>query len=125
MSASYRYIKNPLTNQRTVDQFDLAAQWPLKDLSDSLKNWYGVGRYNYSLRDGRLLEGILGVEYNADCWALRLVAQRVGALSGHANTSFFVQFELNDFTSVGTSPMELLRRCVPGYGKTNEWSPQF
>ncbi len=123
MSASYRYVKNPLTNQRTVDQFDLSAQWPLKAISDSFKNWYGVGRYNYSLRDGRLLEGILGVEYNADCWALRFVAQRVGALSGAANTSFFVQFELNDFTSVGTSPMELLRRSVPGYGKTNEWSP--
>lgn len=121
MSASYRYVKNPQTGKSTVDQIDWATQWPLKEVNRHLKNWYGVARYNYSLRDQRLLEAIVGVEYNAGCWALRLVGQRLAAISGSANTAFFVQLELNDFASIGSSPMQLLRRGVPGYGKTNEW----
>ncbi len=122
MSLSYRYVKNPATQKLAVDQLDWSAQWPLKAVHKNLKNWVGVARYNYSLRDLRVLEAILGLEYNAGCWAMRLVGQRLSAISGSANTSIFFQLELNDFASLGSSPMQLLRRSVPGYGKTNEWA---
>lgn len=114
LSASYRYTRDPLTKQGTVDQIDIAGQWPIS------AKWYAVGRYNYSLRDAQLLEAIAGVEYNAGCWALRVVGQRLEALSGTPNTSVFVQLELNDFASIGSNPLGLLRRSIPGYGKTNE-----
>ena len=39
--------------------------------------WSAVGRYNWSIRDERLLEAIAGIEYNAGCWAMRFVAQRL------------------------------------------------
>lgn len=114
LSASYRYTSDPLTQKSTVSQIDIAGQWPIS------AQWYAVGRYNYSLRDKQLLEAIAGVEYNAGCWATRFVAQRLEALAGVPNTAFFVQLELTDFGSVGASPIGLLRRSIPGYGKTNE-----
>jgi lipopolysaccharide assembly outer membrane protein LptD (OstA) len=116
ISASYRYTRDPLSLLPQVDQIDIAAQWPLS------ARWYGVGRYNYSLRDNQPLEVIAGLEYNAGCWALRSVIQRLSAVSSttEPNTSFFVQLELNDLGSIGSNPIGLLRRTIPGYGKINE-----
>jgi len=114
LSASYRYTRDPLTNAAVVDQVDFAGQWPLAP------QWYAVGRYNYSMRDHKMLETIGGLEYNAGCWAMRGVVQRLAATSGSPNTSFFLQLELQDFTSIGSNPLGLLRRSIPGYGKTNE-----
>jgi LPS-assembly protein len=114
LSASYRYTRDPLTSASTVDQVDIAGQWPIS------AKWYAVGRYNYSLRDQRVLESIAGVEYNAGCWALRIVGQHLAAIAGAPNDTLFLQLELNDFGSVGTNPIGLLRRSVPGYGKINE-----
>jgi len=117
LSGSYRFTRDPLNDQKAqVKQIDLTAQWPIS------RNWYAVGRYNYSLRDSQLLEAIGGIEYNAGCWSVRVVAQRLAALSGSPNTSFFLQLELNDFASVGSNPISLLRRSISGYGKTNELS---
>ncbi len=114
LSASYRYTRDPLTGNSTVDQVDFAGQWPLSS------RWYAVGRYNYSLRDSKALEVIAGVEYNASCWSVRLVGQRLAAISGAPNETLFLQLELNDFGSIGSNPIGLLRRSVPGYGKINE-----
>ena len=116
LSASYRYTRDPLTLLPAVDQVDFAAQWPLSS------RWYAVGRYNYSLRDSQPLETIAGLEYNAGCWAVRVVAQRLEAVSTVAdpNTSVFFQLELNDLGSIGSNPISLLRRTIPGYGKINE-----
>jgi LPS-assembly protein len=114
LSASYRHTRDPLKMTSTVDQIDIAGQWPLS------AQWYGIGRYNYSLRDSRVLETIAGVEYNAGCWAVRVVGQRLAAISGSPNDTLFFQLELNDFGSIGTNPIGLLRRSIPGYGKINE-----
>lgn len=114
LSASYRYTRDPLTDKSVVDQVDFAGQWPLAP------KWYAVGRYNYSLRDNQMLEAIGGFEYNAGCWSVRAVAQRLAAVSGTPNTSLFLQLELQDFASIGSNPLGLLRRSIPGYGKTNE-----
>ena len=114
LSASYRYTRDPLTTLSTVDQIDIAGQWPLTS------KFYAVGRYNYSMRDKQALESIAGLEYNAGCWAVRLVGQRLAAISGKPNDTLFFQLELNDFGSIGSNPIGLLRRSIPGYGKINE-----
>jgi LPS-assembly protein len=113
LSASYRFTRDPLSDIPQVKQFDIAGQWPLT-AQLSL-----VGRYNYSIKDKQLLEGIAGFEYNAGCWALRVVGQRLEALD-EPTTSVFVQLELTDFASVGSNPLQVLRRSIPGYGKFNE-----
>ena len=114
LSASYRYAYDSTTLKSTVDQIDLAGQWPIA------ANWYAVGRYNWSLKDQQLLEAIGGFEYNAGCWAVRAVVQRLEAVSGTPSTNFFLQLELNDFASIGSNPIGMLRRVIPGYGKSNE-----
>ena len=39
---------------------------------------------------------------------------------GAANTYVFVQLELNGFSSIGSKPVELLKRNIPGYGQINQ-----
>ncbi len=113
LSAGYRYTRDAL-GVAQVEQIDLAGQWPIAP------RWYAVGRFNYSIRDKQALETIGGLEYNAGCWAARFVVQRLEAIAGSPNTSFYFQLELNDFASIGSNPIGLLRRTIPGYGKTNE-----
>lgn len=108
VNASYRYQRDVLRD------VDLSAQWPL------LPRWYGVGRYNYSLRERRLVEAIAGLEYDGGCWVLRGVLQRFATATQEANTSFFLQLELNGFSSIGSNPQEVLRRNIPGYGRINQ-----
>ena len=108
LNLGYRFTRN------TLRQFDVSTQWPL------FSRWYAVGRWNYSLQDSRVLETIGGLEYNQDCWMLRLVAQRFATATQQTNTGFFVQLELNDFVKVGSDPLSLLKQSVPGYTKLND-----
>jgi LPS-assembly protein len=103
LSFAYRYKINE------IEQVDFAAQWPIA------ARWYGVGRANYSTLEGRWIEVLAGVEYRDDCWAMRVVAQRFATIAQTATTSFFVQLQLNGVASIGSSPVEQLRRNIPGY----------
>ncbi|MCL2076620.1 MAG: LPS-assembly protein LptD [Betaproteobacteria bacterium] len=117
ISASYRYnrgVHASVGATEPLKQIDIAGQWRLAN------RWYAVGRYNYSFDTSRLIEGIAGVEYHAGCWAARFVVQRLETTAGSPNTSIFFQLELNDFAQIGSNPIQLLRRSVPGYTKVNE-----
>ncbi len=117
VGAGYRYVRELIDasgNVSQINQIDLAAQWPLWG------NWTGAARWNYSYFDNRLLEGIVALEYNADCWVLRLAAHRLATTTQTATNSFFVQLELGGFSRIGTNPLDLLRRNVPGYQKAGE-----
>lgn len=107
LSASYRYYRDILRD------LDLTAQWPLGS------GWYGVGRYNYSVKDKRVTQAIGGLEYDGGCWAFRVVGQQLATINQRSNTAIFLQLELNGLTSVGSSPLDLLRRNIPGYGIIN------
>ena len=107
-SASYRYQRD------FIEQLDFAGQWNFGG------GWHGVGRYNYSLRDGRLVESLAGVEYDGDCWVGRVVLQRFATASQRASTGIFFQLELNGLSRLGSNPLEILRRNIPGYTKLNE-----
>ncbi len=115
--ASYRYTRqlvNPTGEGSEIQQIDLAAQWPVN------AQWTLLGRYNYSIVDRKVLEAVAGVEYNGDCWILRAVLHRLATTVDQTNTSFFIQLELNGLARVGTSPLDLLRRSVPGYVSAND-----
>jgi len=112
LSGSWRYTRqyqDPELGLTELKQFDIAAQWPL-----SLR-WSTVGRLNYSLVDSKILEAIAGVEYNADCWVIRAAIHRLATTTKQTNTSFFLQLELGGLGRIGPSPLEVLRRSVPGY----------
>ena len=57
----------------------------------------------------------MGFEYNAGCWIVRTVVQRFITSTGDQNRVFFIQLELDGFSRLGSNPLEVLRRNVPGY----------
>ena len=114
INAGYRYNRDDLVPANRLRQIDVSAQWPLTG------GWYGVGRYNYSLDERRIIETVGGLEYNGGCWITRVVLQRLATASGNSSTSFYIQLELNGFSSLGSNPMDLLKRSIPGYGRINQ-----
>ncbi|HEX9395214.1 MAG TPA: LPS-assembly protein LptD [Burkholderiales bacterium] len=111
---TYRY------NRALLKQIDLSTQWPVAP------GWYAVGRYNYSLLDGRLVEGLAGFEYNAGCWSFRTVWQRVQAATNVASSALYVQLELRGVGQLGTDEtVQLLKRNVPGYSLTTPSDPML
>lgn len=106
LNIGYRYTEDRL------EQINLSSQWPLGN------GWYGLGRWNYSLRETRPIEGLAGIEYNAGCWQARTVLQRVSTATASANYAFFIQLELGGLASIGSNPLTLLNRGIPGYTST-------
>ncbi|MBA2690557.1 MAG: LPS-assembly protein LptD [Burkholderiales bacterium] len=108
LNLGYRFTRDSLR------QVDVSTQWPIA------ANWQGLARVNYSLQDKRVLEGLVGLEYNRDCWALRLVAHRFPIAEQRTTTSFFIQLELKGLSAIGLNPLETLKQNIPGYTKNSE-----
>jgi LPS-assembly protein len=108
VNMGYRFI------DQTTEQVDLSAQWPLA------RRWYGLFRYNYSLKDDKLVEGLAGFEYNGGCWALRGVLQRLATKENQSTDALFFQLELNGMGRIGSNPLDVLKHSVPGYRPSNE-----
>ncbi|MFC6519135.1 LPS-assembly protein LptD [Undibacterium arcticum] len=71
LNAEYRYLRDTLDIfGQSLDQVNLSGQWPLS------QRWYGVGRISYAIPEHKTAESLFGLEYNADCWVFRVVAQR-------------------------------------------------
>ena len=117
INATWRYTRqllDPVGGITQIKQIDLSAEWPVTEHLTLL------GRWNYSLTDKKTLEAVAGIEYNGYCWVLRIVGQRLTTTTQQTSTGIFLQLELNGLARVGTSPLELLRRSVPGYVPTND-----
>lgn len=134
---AYRYTRD------ASEQVDLGWQWPLagpvpstaqvrdQAVADPMNltgrrpingsacggTWYSVGRMSYSMRDSRLTDALLGVEYDAGCWVGRIVAERVSVGRDQASTRLMFQLELTGMSriSLGTNPLRTLKDNIPGY----------
>ncbi|AOB33451.1 LPS biosynthesis protein [Bordetella sp. H567] len=136
VSLSYRYQRDPPTvstgaQQSYVqgqNQISMAFQWPFT------QRIYGVGRVDYSLHTGpitdsngvptqdsrRITQAIAGLEYKGDCcWTGRVVFQRYAVAADEVNTAVFFQLELTGLGALGTDPLKLMRRSIPGYESVN------
>ena len=122
LNAAYRYNND---STAPIDQIDLSGQWPFSG------RWSAVGRLNYSFKDdgaassnssqgGRMIQSVAGLEYNGGCWVVRGVIQQLALTRDNTSTSFFLQLELNDFSSVGSNPLKLLQRNIQGYSLINQ-----
>jgi LPS-assembly protein len=127
LNAAYRL------NRGISEQVDLGWQWPLSDLvgrrnsaAESVwtrtagqglgpDRWFTVGRMNFSLAEGRLVESLMGLEYDAGCWIGRIVFERNQRSISTANTRLFFQLELIGLARVGASPLLALRNNIPRY----------
>ena len=109
LNLGYRYLRDSFKN------IELSSQWPI------FQRWYGVGRISYSVQDKKILESLVGLEYNADCWVFRTGAQRFVTTSTKASTQIFFQLELNGLSHLGVgSPLEAMKSSIPGYQRLNE-----
>jgi len=103
LNLSYRFTKDNL------EQVNLSSQWPIGH------SYYGLARMNYSLRENKMIEGLAGIEYDAGCWQSRFVVQRVQTATADANYAMFFQLELGGMASIGSNPLQLINRNIPGY----------
>ena len=76
---------------------------------------YSVGRVNYSTRDSRLTDSIVGLEYDAGCWIGRVVVERLSTGRSEATTRLLLQLELVGLSRIGSNPLRVLKDNVPGY----------
>ena len=123
VSATYRMARG------LSEQLEVGWQWPVWSSqpassradasSGSGKScggtWYTVGRVNYSLRDSRITDSVVGVEYDAGCWIARVVADRLSTGSSTATTRLMVQLELVGLSRIGSNPLRVLKDNIPGY----------
>jgi LPS-assembly protein len=109
LNMAYRFNRDSL-----IKQVDISGQWPIHG------GWYAVGRMNYSIIDKKAIENVAGLEYNGGCWVARFVGQRLATTSGTSSSGLFFQLELNDFSQLGSNPLDLLKRSIQGYGRINQ-----
>jgi LPS-assembly protein len=124
----YRTVTAAYRFQRDIsEQMDVGWQWPLNDLwgdrGSSLGagrgqgegRWYSVGRLNYSLNERKLVDAVLGLEYDAGCWLGRAVLEQLQTSTTAANQRIMFQLEFVGFTRLGVSPLKSLKDNVPNY----------
>jgi len=122
VSATYRLTRG------LSEQVELGWQWPLYGPTPNETrptgaragagcqgSWYGVGRVNYSTLERRLVDAIVGVEYDAGCWIGRVVAERLSTGLSETHTRLMVQVEFVGLSRLGTNPLKVLKDNVPGY----------
>ena len=114
------------------EQIDLGWQWPLRDFSfgnaDASQvqalapgqglgadRWYSVGRMNFSLKDRKMVDTLLGFEYDAGCWLGRVVYERLQSTTSSSRSRILFQLEFVGLARVGSSPLKTLRDNIPRY----------
>lgn len=120
LNLSYRYAPNLRIAESLVglEDVDASGQWPLG------RGWYGVGRVTHSLLENRVTEAIGGLEYDGGCWVFRVALHRFAIEEDDVSKAIYVQLELNDLAGIGSNPLSLITRSVPGYGKINASSAE-
>ena len=131
--SGYRVINTAYRYQyQSSEVVDVSWQWPLNDLWKDVgidnrqgqgmggNRWYTVGRLNYSMMDERLVQSLLGFEYDAGCWVARVAAQRTQLTLNSSATSLMFQLELNDFSRVGFGSLGSVKDNVSRYQNLRE-----
>jgi LPS-assembly protein len=126
ISAAYR-TENTEAGLPASRQVDIGWQWPLHDLwggADTQTGdgrglgegrWYSVARMNYNPLDKKMVESVIGFEYDAGCWLSRVVAERLQVTDGLARQRLLFQLEFVGFSRIGTNAMGSLKTNVPRY----------
>ena len=115
------------------EQIDVGWQWPLRDFAWGTDEapaagqalapgqglgadrWYSVGRMNFSLKDRKMVDTLLGFEYDAGCWLGRVVYERLQSTTSTSRSRILFQLEFVGLARVGSSPLKTLRDNIPRY----------
>ena len=124
VNVGYRYIRDNTTiDDEPENQVIVSAQWPLT------RHLSSVGRINYDMLSHRLIAGLLGVQYDAQCWSLGLAVQKYTEeddTTGQptSGTRVLLQLQLKGFSKVDNGLLEQFKASVPGYTPLPSSTPQ-
>lgn len=130
LNLAYRWQRRQYP--RSSEFIDIAWQWPLGRLGElgtshssssgacGRGRWYSAGRLNYSRSDHHMVDGVLGVEYDAGCWISRLVLEKTNLSSSSATKRVLFQIEFRGLGRVGNNPLAALRAHIPRYQPLGE-----
>ena len=131
--SGYRVINTAYRYQRASSEVvDLSWQWPVNDLWRDLGvdrqqgqglgsgRLYSIGRLNFNLQDNRLVDSMLGFEYDGGCWVSRFALQRTQLTLSTSTTSLMFQLEFNDFSRLGVGNVGLARDNISRYQNLRE-----
>jgi LPS-assembly protein len=138
--SNYRVISAAYRRQRNVsEQYEVGWQWPINDLwgdkgqdlgpgrGQGPGRLYSVGRLNYSVPDKKLVDMVVGLEYDGCCWIGRVVLERtqlgsIGRVGSSNATRILFQLEFVGFSRIGNNPLRTLKTNIPRYQYLREQS---
>ena len=85
------------------------------EVARSLPFFHSVARMNYSPLDHKVVESVIGFEYDAGCWLARVLLERTQTSSSTATGRVMFQLEFDGFTRVGLSPEKTLTSNISHY----------
>ncbi|MBW9104286.1 LPS-assembly protein LptD [Paraburkholderia phenoliruptrix] len=119
LNMAYRYTRaNSTLDYQPVNQFIVSGQWPLA------RNVVSVARVNYDMSSHRLIAGLLGLQYEANCWSLGVAFEKYtnatsSTTSPSTGTRVLMQLQLKGFSQVDNGLLNQFRASVPGYTPTS------
>lgn len=109
-------LKEPRgSSKNNLSQINTSFAWPIN------AHWSILGRIDYNMSHGYQQTVLGGIQYDACCWAIRLVGGRIfTAVNQHghpsANTAVYLQWQFKGLGNVGTgSPGTMLVSLIPGF----------
>jgi LPS-assembly protein len=126
VGVTYRLARDLSEQVETAWQWPIFGQTPVESRAAAAASsgtsacngsLYSVGRINYSKRDSRITDSVIGFEYDAGCWIGRVVAERLSTGRSEATTRLLFQLELVGLSrlNVGSNPLQVLKDNVPGF----------
>ena len=128
LNVTHRYSRG------LAEQWEFGWQWPLQwRLSSTAaapataasgascqRRWYGLGRVNYSTREQRLTDALVGLEVDAGCWTSRFFVERQATGQGQATTRMIFQLELAGLSRSTGGPLRVLKDNASGFRPLRE-----
>jgi LPS-assembly protein len=131
LNLAYRVNRNVTTSTNASESVDVGWQWPMSSLNWGAKpddsrvvkggqglgadRWYSVGRMNYSVSDHKLVDTLIGFEYDAGCWLGRVVLERLHSTVTSSTSRLLFQLEFVGLARVGASPLQTLKNNIQRY----------
>ncbi|APZ44732.1 hypothetical protein BW247_14315 [Acidihalobacter ferrooxydans] len=101
-------------NRAQTNQANISFLWPITT------HWQSAARWDFSVRNGHILDAFLGVQYNSCCWAARILARRyVTTTPGTYNNGVYFELVLKGLGNLGNSIGTYIQRTIPDYAPSS------
>jgi LPS-assembly protein len=116
LNVSYRYNRaNSTIDNQPINQALVSTQWPLT------RHLYGVARLDYDMSAKQIVDGVIGFQYDADCWAFGMGIQRysngLSSTTGAptSGTRVLAQLQLKGLSTLDNGLIQNFAAGVQGY----------